>query len=161
MKFIKKYQNFTIESKNESGNASFYWIIQKNEAYFELLEILKGELFDDFDISPKSDEEFPEQDFWHEDHPTNPFWSYTVGGHNNYTAKQEEVGNKEIGRIVVYNILHKDYKEFKERLIELKKRAEDFIGREIIIGEESLGAPDVPDLETDYWDFIIKIGNMI
>ena len=149
----------------ESGNASFDWLsAQKNEAYFELIEILKGELFDDFDILPKKDEEFTDGD-----HPTNPFWSYTVfrylfgapGTHNNYTAKQEEVGNKEIEKIVVYNILHKDYPEFKERLVQLKERVQDFIGREIILGEESVGAPDVKDPETDYWDFIIKIGKMI
>ena len=150
----------------ESGNASFDWLrVQKNEDYFDLIEILKGELFDDFDISPKKDEEFTDE----EEHPTNPFWSYTVfryligapGTHNNYTAKQEEVGNKEIDKIVVYNILHKYYPEFKERLFELKERAEGFIGREIILGEESVGSPDVKDPETDYWDFIIKFVKVI
>jgi len=150
MKYLKRF--------NESGNASFDWLrVQKNEAYFELVEILKGELFDDFDILPKSDEEFIEG----EEHPTNPFWSYTVGAQNNFTSKQEEVGDNGIDKIIVYNILHKDYKDFKERLMELKERAEDFIGSKIIIGEESLGAPAVPDPETDYWDFIIKIDKMI
>lgn len=141
----------------ESGNASFDWISgQKNEAYFELIDILKGEIFDDFDILPKKDEEFTDGD-----HPTNPFWSYHVIGHNNYSAKQEEVVDKEIDKIVVYNILHKYYPDFKKRLVELKERVEGFIGREIILAEESLGAPSEPDPETDYWDFIIKIGKMI
>lgn len=153
MKHITHFSDFIFES----GNASFDWLrVQKNEAYFELIEILKGELFDDFDILPKKDEEFTDGD-----HPTNPFWSYTVDTHNNYTAKQEEVGNKEIDRIVVFNILHKYYPEFKERLVQLKERVEGFIGREIILGEESVGAPDVKDPESDYWDFIIKIGKMI
>ena len=51
MKYLKRF--------NESGNASFDWLrVQKNEAYFELIEILKGELFDDYDISPQKNEEF-------------------------------------------------------------------------------------------------------
>jgi len=141
----------------ESGNASFDWLIkQKNESYFELTEILQGELFDDFDILPRKDEEFTDGD-----HLTNPFWSYTVGPYNNFTSKAEEVGEKEIDRIVAFNIKHKDYTEFKQRLIELKERAENFIGREIILGEEALGAPPEPHPELDYWDFIIKIGKMI
>ena len=141
----------------ESGNASFDWLIkQKNEAYFELTEILQGELFDDFDILPRKDEEFTDEDY-----ATNPFWSYTVGTQNNFTSKWEEVGEKEINKLVAFNIKHKDYPEFKQRLIELKERAENFIGREIIIGEELLGAPPVPIPELDYWDFIIKIGKMI
>jgi hypothetical protein len=140
----------------ESGNASFDWLrVQKNEDYFDLIEILKGELFDDFDISQKKDEEFTDE----EDHPTNPFWSYTVDSHNNYTSKQEEVGNKKIDKIIVFNIKHKYYDEFKQRLVELKKRSEDFIGREIILDEEPFAFERFPpDPEVDYWDFIIKIG---
>jgi hypothetical protein len=140
----------------ESGNASFDWLrVQKNEDYFDLIEILKGELFDDFDISQKKDEEFTDE----EDHPTNPFWSYTVDSHNNYTSKQEEVGNKKIDKIIVFNIKHKYYDEFKQRLVELKKRSEDFIGREIILDEEPFTFERFPpDPEVDYWDFIIKIG---
>jgi hypothetical protein len=143
----------------ESGNASFDWLrVQKNEDYFYLIEILKGELFDDFDISPKKDEEFTDE----EDHPTNPFWSYTVGNHDNYTSKQEEVGDKEINKIIAFNIKDKDYPEFKQRLNELKERAEDFIGSEIIIGEDRVGWVPYSEYEIiNYWDFIIKIGKMI
>ena len=163
MKYLKRF--------NESGNASFDWLrVQKNEAYFELIEILKGELFDDYDISPQKNEEFTDFEDGSDDWPTstNQFWSYCVNfpGLQHFTSRQEEVEDKEIDKIVVYNILHKDYPEFKQRLINLKERSQDFIGREIILGEESiysnwvdLGAPDVP--ETDYWDFIIKIGEII
>lgn len=156
MKHITHFTDFTFES----GNASFDWLrVQKNEAYFDLIEILRGELFDDYDISPRTDEDFT--DF--EDEPTHKFWSYCVNfpGLQHFTSRQEEVEDKEIDKIVVYNILHKDYPKFKERLIELKKRAQDFIGREIILGEEAVGSPDVMDPESDYWDFIIKIGKMI
>jgi hypothetical protein len=143
----------------ESGNDSFDWLrVKKNEDYFDLMEILKGEIFDDFDISQKKDEEFTDE----EDHPTNPFWSYTVDSHNNYTSKQEEVGNKKIDKIIVFNIKHKYYDEFKQRLVELKKRSEDFIGREIILDEEPFAFERFPpDPEVDYWDFIIKIGKEI
>ena len=61
----------------------------------------------------------------------------------------------------MFNILHKDYPEFKKRLVQLKERAQDFIGREIILGEEAVGSPDVMNPESDYWDFIIKIGKII
>jgi hypothetical protein len=40
-------------------------------------------------------------------------------------------------------------------LIELKERAEGFIGREIIIGEDRITNYE------PYWDFIIKIDKMI
>lgn len=148
MKYLKQFENFTLESNDSFDRLR----VKKNEAYFELIEILKGELFDDFDILPKKDEEFIDS----APHPTNPFWSYTVGTHNNYTAKQEEVGNKEIDRIVVFNILHKDYPEFKERLVKLKERAQDFIGIEIILNEESVKSHQI-----DYWDFIIKIEKIL
>jgi hypothetical protein len=41
----------------------------------------------------------------------------------------------------------------------LKERAEDFIGSEIIIGEDSVGWVPYSEYEIiNYWDFIIKIG---
>ena len=42
---------------------------------------------------------------------------------------------------------------------ELKERAEDFIGSEIIIGEDRVGWVPYSEYEIiNYWDFIIKIG---
>ena len=157
MKYLKRF--------NESGNASFDWLrVQKNEAYFELIEILKGELFDDYDISPQKNEEFTDFEDGSDAWPTstNQFWSYCVNfpGLQHFTSRQEEVEDKEIDKIVVYNILHKDYPEFKQRLINLKERAQDFIGREIILGEESVGSPDLY-LNAYFYYFIIKIGKII
>lgn len=158
MKHITHFTDFTFES----GNASFDWLrVQKNEAYFDLIEILRGELFDDYDISPISPKEGNEFTYF-DDEPTDRFWAYCVNFPlQPFVSRQEEVKDKEIDKIVVFNILHKDYPEFKKRLVQLKERAQDFIGREIILGEEAVGSPDVMDPESDYWDFIIKIGKMI
>lgn len=156
MKYLKHF---------ESGNASFDWLRkQKNEAYFELIEILQNELLDDYNVVSRTDEDF------NEDNPEHSFWVFRLkekvglgfaGNESYWVTKENEVGNSEINAIIIFNILHKIKKEFEQELQSLIKRAENHLEREITIESEVIGDPNPIDPETDYWDFIIKIGKRI
>lgn len=144
MRYISTYESF-------SGNASFSWLRKlDNEAYLKLTELLYS-IFDEFEIKEKTDEEFSD-----DDQPTNKFWTYRLEDARNInddTSDFNNIGDKKITSIIVFNIDHNDYKQFRKELEELKPRVESYVGKKLIIGHETIESS--PGYEI--YDFIIKL----
>ena len=163
MKYLKKYKLF---ESGGSGNASFNWLKQKNnEDYFKLSELLL-ELFDDFNIVPKEEGFYfddEEQDQW----PTNRFWTFRTirsGSISNDTANFEKISkDDEIQNIIIFNIPvgslsdknEDSFLEFKQSIEELKTRIRGYIGKELIMGHEEVRPEDPED--NMYYDVILRL----
>jgi len=141
MKHLKRFN----ESNSGSGNASFDWLkSQNNEKYFELVDILQSNLFDDFDVYSATTENFDDED----NKPRHKFWLYQVDGKLVYPKDLNGV----ISSIFVYNIGEEEHEEFFEALKGLKVLIEDVIGKELGLSEEAY----VDDYDEVY-DVIIKL----
>ena len=135
-----------LKSFNESGNASFEWLDkQNNESYFQLVDILQSEVFDDFDVFSATTETFDDE----ENYPDHKFWLYQVG--RDLVAPKDLAGA--ISSIFVYNIKEEEKLSFFEALKSLEQRVEDITGKQLLLGEESYPS----DRYGDVYDFIIKL----
>ena len=135
-----------LKSFNESGNASFEWLNkQNNESYFQLVDILQYEVFDDFDVFSATTETFDDE----ENYPDHKFWLYQVGG--NLVAPKDL--NGVISSIFVYNITTEEKDSFFDSLKSLEQRVEDITGKQLVLGEEIYPS----DRYGDVYDFIIKL----
>jgi hypothetical protein len=142
MRYLKRYN----ESNSGSGNTSFNWLTkQKNEKYFELVEILQSKLFDDLNIVATTDESFDDYDspFY----PHHKFWSFNSVGLN--PVKTSDIGDHDIFGIYVYNISKDERDEFSNSLIGLKDMVKDYLDKELVVTEEPLDSGES--------DYIIKL----
>ena len=136
----------------ESVNTSFDWLRkQNNERYIDLMYILQSDIFDDFNIVSKTDE-----DFNGEDYPEHKFWMFrmkesaTSGNLAFDTSSPGEIGDRTIDSIIVYNISKSERDSFYNEVLELKEKVKDLIGKELVISEEI-----IDDGYT--YDYIIKL----
>ena len=147
MRYLKSYKIF------ESGNASFDWLRkQNNERYIDLMFILQSDIFDEFKIVSKTDETF-EMGFDSEGYPEHKFWVFRMKESSSAdvdTSNPDEIGDKTVDYIVVFNI-QKDEKDiFWNEVLSLKEKVQDLIGKELVISEEII--------DDGYnYDYIIKL----
>ena len=147
MRYLKSYKIF------ESGNASFDWLRkQNNERYIDLMFILQSDIFDEFKIVSKTDETF-EMGFDSEGYPEHKFWVFRMKESSSAdvdTSNPDEIGDKTVDYIVVFNI-QKDEKDiFWNEVSSLKEKVQDLIGKELVISEEII--------DDGYnYDYIIKL----
>ncbi len=150
MKFLTTYKLF--ENK-ESGNASFDWLRkQNNERYIDLMYILQSDIFDDFNIVSKTDETF-EMGFDSEGYPMHKFWIFRMKESRSTdvdTSNPDEIGDKTIDYMVVFNIQKDEKDRFWNEVLSLKEKVQDLIGKELVISEEII--------DDGYnYDYIIKL----
>ena len=144
MKYLKLFN----ESNSGSGNASFNWLNkQNNEIYFELAEILQSKLFDDYDVVATTDENFDDFD----NNPNHKFWSFRAVGVA--PIKTSDIGDFPINGLYVYNISGDEKDEFYNSLIGLKDMVKDYLGKELVVSEDSL--------ESGESDYIITLVDSI
>ena len=150
MKFLTTYKLF--ENKG-SGNASFDWLRkQNNERYIDLMYILQSDIFDDFNIVSKTDETF-EMGFDSEGYPMHKFWIFRMKESSSAdvdTSNPDEIGDKTIDYMVVFNIQKDEKDSFFNEVLSLKEKVQDLIGKELVISEEII--------DDGYnYDYIIKL----
>ena len=150
MKFLTTYKLF--ENKG-SGNASFDWLRkQNNERYIDLMYILQSDIFDEFNIVSKTDETF-EMGFDSEGYPEHKFWIFRMKESSSAdvdTSNPDEIGDKTIDYMVVFNIQKDEKDSFFNEVLSLKEKVQDLIGKELVISEEII--------DDGYnYDYIIKL----
>lgn len=123
-----------LKSFNESNN----------ESYFELVNILHSKVFDDWNIISATDEDLDALNYT--DHK---FWLYNSNGELIYP---ENIGDKNIEAIFVYNIIEDEHENFLGSLKSLENIVEDTIGKKLYIQEDDFfsGGGEV-------YDYIIKL----
>ena len=135
-----------LKTFNESGNAKFDWLKkQSNERYVDLMYILQSDLFDEYNIIPKSGETFDDENY-----PEHKFWTFRTVGGDDVEDSSDNNKNDYITSIIVYNISSEEKNSFLNILIEIKDKVKDLIGKELIIEEAKI-------IDTCY-DYIIKLG---
>lgn len=147
MRHLKTYKKF------ESGNASFDWLRkQNNERYIDLMYILQSDIFDEFKIVSKTDETF-EMGFDSEGYPEHKFWIFRMKESSSAdvdTSNPDEIGDKTIDYIVVFNIQKNEKDSFFNEVLSLKEKVQDLIGKELVISEEII--------DDGYnYDYVIKL----
>ena len=147
MRHLKTYKIF------ESGNASFDWLRkQNNERYIDLMYILQSDIFDEFKIVSKTDETF-EMGFDSEGYPEHKFWVFRMKESSSAdvdTSNPDEIGDKTVDYIVVFNIQKDEKDRFWNEILSLKEKVQDLIGKELVISEEII--------DDGYnYDYIIKL----
>ena len=147
MRYLKSYKIF------ESGNASFDWLRkQNNERYIDLMFILQSDIFDEFKIVSKTDETF-EMGFDSEGYPEHKFWVFRMKESSSAdvdTSNPDEIGDKTVDYIVVFNIQKDEKDRFWNEVSSLKEKVQDLIGKELVISEEII--------DDGYnYDYIIKL----
>lgn len=150
MKYLETYKLF---ENRGFGNTSFDWLRKlNNERYIDLMYILQSDIFDEFNIISKTDETF-EMGYDSEGYPEHKFWVFRMKESSSAdvdTSNPEEIGDKTIDYIVVFNI-QKDEKDFfYSEVLSLKEKVQDLIGKELVISEEII--------DDGYnYDYIIKL----
>jgi len=147
MKYLRLFKIF------ESGNASFDWLRkQNNERYIDLMYILQSDIFDEFNIISKTDETF-EMGYDSEGYPMHKFWIFRMKESRSTdvdTSNPDEIGDKTIDYIVVFNIQKNEKDSFFNEVLSLKEKVQDLIGKELVISEEII--------DDGYnYDYIIKL----
>lgn len=147
MKHLKTYKIF------ESGNASFDWLRkQNNERYIDLMYILQSDIFDEFKIVSKTDETFSDDD-GNTVYPEHKFWVFRMkesASTDVDTSNPDEIGDKAIDYIIVFNISKPEKDRFYNEVLSLKEKVKDLIGKELVISEEII--------DDGYnYDYIIKL----
>ena len=147
MKYLRLFKIF------ESGNASFDWLRkQNNERYIDLMYILQSDIFDEFNIISKTDETF-EMGYDSEGYPMHKFWIFRMKESRSTdvdTSNPDEIGDKTIDYIVVFNIQKNEKDRFFNEVLSLKEKVQDLIGKELVISEEII--------DDGYnYDYIIKL----
>lgn len=147
MKYLSSFKIF------ESGNASFDWLRkQNNERYIDLMYILQSDIFDEFNIISKTDETF-EMGYDSEGYPMHKFWIFRMKESRSTdvdTSNPDEIGNKTIDYIVVFNIQKNEKDTFFNEVLDLKEKVKDLVGKELVISEEII--------DDGYnYDYIIKL----
>ncbi len=144
---------YKLFENKESGNASFDWLRkQNNERYIDLMYILQSDIFDDFNIVSKTDETF-EMGFDSEGYPMHKFWIFRMKESSSAdvdTSNPDEIGDKTIDYMVVFNIQKDEKDRFWNEVLSLKEKVQDLIGKELVISEEII--------DDGYnYDYIIKL----
>ncbi len=144
---------YKLFENKESGNASFDWLRkQNNERYIDLMYILQSDIFDDFNIVSKTDETF-EMGFDSEGYPMHKFWIFRMKESRSTdvdTSNPDEIGDKTIDYMVVFNIQKDEKDRFWNEVLSLKEKVQDLIGKELVISEEII--------DDGYnYDYIIKL----
>jgi len=138
MRYIKRY--------NESNTPN--WVRRlRNGKYVQLMEMLL-DIFDDFNIISKTDEDFGMEG----DSPEHKFWGFKLAhGEPNLTSDVNSIGDETISFIAVYNISKQSDEEvrFKNALLRLEPMVKELIGAELLI--------DTEPVNKLYVDFIIKL----
>ena len=126
-----------LKSFNESNNTN-------NESYFELVDILQSEVFDDWNIISAMDEDLNALNYT--DHK---FWLYNSNGKLIYP---KDIGDGNIEAIYVYNISYYEHENFLKSLKSLENIVEDITGKKLYIQEDGFfsGGDEV-------YDYIIKL----
>ena len=129
---MKSYKQFINESNTN------------NESYFELVDILQSEVFDDCNIISATDEDLNRLNYT--DHK---FWLYNSNGKLIYP---KDIGDKNIEAIFVYNIIEDEHENFLKSLKSLENIVEDITGKKLYIQEDDFfsGGGEV-------YDYIIKL----
>ena len=141
-----------LKTFNESGNAKFDWLKkQSNERYIDLMYILQSDLFDEYNIIPKSGERFDDENY-----PEHKFWTFRLVGDDDVEDSSDNNTNDYITSIIVYNISSEEKDSFLNSLIEIKDKVKDLIGKELIIEESKIDT--ISSTVPPYYDYIIKLG---
>jgi hypothetical protein len=135
----------------ESGNNSFDWLRkQNNERYIDLMYILQSDIFDEFKIVSKTDERFSDDDG---DYPDHKFWVFRMEESRSTdvdTSNPDEIGDKTIDKMIVFNIKQDEKDSFYNEVLSLKEKVKDLIGKELVISQEII--------DDGYnYDYIIKL----
>jgi len=136
----------------ESGNTSFDWLRkQNNERYIDLMYILQSDIFDEFKIVSKTDETF--SDDGDTVYPEHKFWVFRMQESRSTdvdTSNPDEIGDKTIDYMIVFNIQQNEKDRFWNEVLSLKEKVQDLIGKELVISEEII--------DDGYnYDYIIKL----
>jgi len=142
MKYLSTYKIFESTINN------------MNEYYFDMIYLLQ-DVFDDFDIAPKTDESFGEVE-----NPEHKFWSIRLvetsqlDGWASDISNISEVGNRPIKFIVVFNIKEEVKESFKKRVNEIGDRFVSQTGMRFKLKEEVIDPGYL-------YDYIIEVHNPI
>lgn len=133
-----------LKSFNESNNTN-------NESYFELVDILQSEVFDDCNIISTTDEDLNRLNYT--DHR---FWLYYSNGKLIYP---KDIGDKNIDAIFVYNIPENEGVEFFNLLNNLSTIVEDITGKKLYIQEKCVMVKVRRPLSAggEVYDYIIEL----
>ena len=140
MKYLIAYKIF--ESQNSGlGNASFDWLKkQNNERYFDLVNILQTDVFDDYNIYGKRDESFASSD--ESDWPKHKFWAFRLKNakstDEDFSEFSELKPEDEIDSVTIYNIQEGEKDEIFDLLLEIRGRVRGYLNKEMIIFQESV-----------------------
>lgn len=118
MKYIKLFESYN-----------------RNEDYFELVDILQS-VFDDFDISIATSEDFENTD----NYPKHKFWLYSAGKTNSTEHKlihPGKIGDNVIDKMFIYNINESEKSSLYESLKNLENMIFDILGRNLVIDIEN------------------------
>lgn len=134
MKYIKLFESYN-----------------RNEDYFELVDILQS-VFDDFDISIATDEDFEDED----NYPKHKFWSYIstdkviihLRDFNSYPNYDTIIG------LCIYNISESEKTSLYESLKNLENMVFDILGENLDIKIENY---DNYQHDIDCYDFTITL----
>lgn len=144
MRYLKSYKLW----ENLSNN--------RNELYRDLVDILYTDIFDEFNISERTDEVFDDNS-----NPENKFWNYRLEfskNSNDDTSNFDEIGDKKINSIVIYNISEDEKDKFWNILYEeVRQRVKSQLNQELVIFEESVF---VDNLNADVYDYVLKLRNL-
>jgi hypothetical protein len=128
MKHLKLWENFEHSDLNSK--------------YIDLAHILQSEVFDEFDIKSKTDEQFNDNDDDLDEQLTHKFWAFRVKnkGLGKTIANLQEIedGRLEIQYINAFGLPEIEKDKFLEKIESISGLVEDFL-------ELQLGASD------EYW----------
>ena len=149
--FINLLQSKVFEN---SGNASFDWLVrQNNENYLQLLDLVQSEILDDLNIIPKTDETFS-MGYDSEGYPEHKFWTFRFKNQPNSDDDTSEfIPDKEIDCIIIFNITPDETGDVLSKLEDCKKRIETHTGKKLSIEEEPSGPPESPE----FYDYVLKL----
>lgn len=118
-------------------------IIENNQKYDTLIDILNSYVFDDLDIVKQTDESF-ESSFFRGEEVLHKFWCFAVPN-----SVAEVPTDKKIRSIYVYNILLKECPEFEAKLNAIVPLVQSYLDMDL--GYEA------EEYNDWYWDYIIKL----
>ena len=148
MKYLKRFNESNKEQMekiykskwgNHFGKSLDTLNKENNERYFELAEILQSKLFDDYDVVATTDENFDDFD----NNPYHKFWSFRAVGVA--PIKTSDIGDFPINGLYVYNIGKDEKDEFFNSLIGLKDMVKDYLGKELVVSEDSVDSGESND----------------
>jgi hypothetical protein len=126
MKHLKLWENFEHSDLNSK--------------YIELAHILQSEVFDEFDVKSKTDEQFQDNDVDFHEPLTHKFWAFRVKdnkfGKTIANLQEIEDNHLKIEYINAFGIPEVEKDKFLEKIESISGLVEDFLGLQLVTSDE-------------------------